>query len=54
DLPTIGRSTVEACVHAGLRGIAVEAGATLILGRDEVIEAADTNGLFIVGIKALS
>jgi UDP-2,3-diacylglucosamine hydrolase len=54
DLPTIGRSTVEACVRAGLRGIAVEAGATLILGRSEVIEAADAAELFIIGIKAPS
>jgi DUF1009 family protein len=54
DLPTIGRATVEACVRAGLRGIAVEAGATLILGLDEVIKVADANGLFVIGIKASS
>jgi DUF1009 family protein len=54
DLPTIGRSTVEACARAGLRGIAVEAGATLILGRSGAVEAADAAGLFIVGIKVPS
>ena len=32
--------------EAGLRGIAVEAGATLLLDRDEVIRAADKAGLF--------
>ncbi len=50
DLPTIGVGTVEACARAGLRGIAVEAGATLVLGRDEVAAAADAAGLFVTAI----
>ncbi|HYU12972.1 MAG TPA: UDP-2,3-diacylglucosamine diphosphatase LpxI, partial [Stellaceae bacterium] len=36
---------------AGLRGIAAEAGATLILDRAEVIRAADEAGLFVVGVS---
>lgn len=51
DLPTIGVSTVGAAAAAGLRGIAVEAGATLVLGREAVIAAADAAGLFVVGIR---
>lgn len=54
DLPTIGAGTVEACARAGLRGIAVEAGATLVLGREAVIEAADRAGLFVTGIGTKS
>lgn len=54
DLPTVGVGTVEACARSGLRGIAVEAGATLVLGRDAVIAAADRAGLFIIGIKVAS
>ena len=50
DLQTIGVGTVEACARAGLRGIAVEAGATLVLGRDEVAAAADAAGLFVTAI----
>jgi DUF1009 family protein len=51
DLPTIGVSTVYACARAGLRGIAIEAGSTLVLGRDEVVVAADAAGLFVTGIQ---
>lgn len=51
DLPTIGPETVVRSKDAGLRGIAVEAGATLILSRDEAVAAADAAGLFIVGLS---
>ncbi|MBN4016500.1 UDP-2,3-diacylglucosamine diphosphatase LpxI [Rhodospirillaceae bacterium AH-315-P19] len=51
DLPTIGMATVQAVAKAGLCGIAVEAGGSLIIDRTRVIEAADRAGLFLVGIK---
>ncbi|EJM98073.1 UDP-2,3-diacylglucosamine diphosphatase LpxI [Phyllobacterium sp. YR531] len=47
DLPAIGVSTVENAVKAGLSGIAVETGRTLILGYGETIAAANATGLFI-------
>lgn len=50
DLPAIGPGTVTAAAEAGLRGIAVEAGAALVLGRGALIEAADRAGIFVVGI----
>jgi DUF1009 family protein len=50
DLPTIGPQTVAEAVRAGLRGIAVEAGETLVLERARTIEAADAAGLFVHGI----
>jgi len=50
DLPTIGLRTVLLAVEAGLRGIAVEANATIVLDRDEIIRAADRAGLFLVGV----
>jgi DUF1009 family protein len=50
DLPTIGVRTVGAAARAGLRGIAVEAGATLVLDLRGVADAADRAGLFIVGV----
>jgi len=50
DRPTIGAHTVILAAEAGLRGIAAEAGATLILDRAEVIRAADEAGLFVVGV----
>ena len=51
DRPTIGPRTVALAAEAGLAGIAVEAGATIILDRDEVISAADPAGLFVVGVR---
>jgi DUF1009 family protein len=50
DLPTIGPQTVAAAAAAGLCGIAIEAGATLVLDRAAVIAAADRAGLFVVGV----
>jgi UDP-2,3-diacylglucosamine hydrolase len=50
DRPTIGPQTVALAAEAGLRGIAVEVGATIVVDRDAVIAAADRAGLFVVGI----
>jgi DUF1009 family protein len=50
DPPVIGAQTVEGVAAAGLKGIAVEAGATLVLDRPEVVRAADALGLFVLGI----
>ena len=52
DLPCIGVDTVTNCAAAGLRGIAVEAGSTLVVDRTAVIAAADAAGLFVCGIAA--
>ena len=52
DLPSIGVGTVREAVAAGLKGIAAEAGASLLVDRDAVIAEADRNGLFIIGISA--
>lgn len=51
DLPAIGLRTVRKCFEAGIEGIAVEAGASLILEREEVIEAADKLGIFVTGFN---
>ena len=52
DLPTVGLRTVRHAFEAGLEGIAVEAGASLILDREAVITAADGLGLFVTGFRA--
>ncbi|WP_439633791.1 LpxI family protein [Glycocaulis sp.] len=54
DLPVVGVATVERAAGAGLAGIAVEAGAALILGREAVDEAARRHGIFVVGVSAHS
>ena len=50
DLPTIGPATLRAAQAAGLRGVAFEAGGTLLTDRAGCIAAADATGLFLVGI----
>lgn len=52
DLPAIGPDTVAAAAAAGLKGIAVEAGATLLIDRAAIVQAADRAGLFVVGMHA--
>jgi UDP-2,3-diacylglucosamine hydrolase len=54
DLPAIGVRTVEKAKAAGLRGIAVEAGAAIVIDREGVVRAADSAGLFVVGIAVPS
>lgn len=50
DLPTIGARTIEDAAGAGLRGVAVEAGGTLIVDAGQVAERADAAGLFVIGV----
>lgn len=50
DLPAIGPATVEAAHAAGLVGIGVEAGRSLVLEAGETIARANALGLFIVGL----
>jgi DUF1009 family protein len=52
DLPTIGPRTIAACAEAGLRGIAFEAGGTMLTDRAATIAEADRAGLFLVGVAA--
>lgn len=51
DMPTIGPETVADAVAAGLAGIAVGAGSTLVLDRPGLVAAADTAGIFLVGVR---
>jgi DUF1009 family protein len=51
DLPVIGTRTVANVVAAGLAGIAVEAGGSLIVDRNAVRAAADAAKLFVVGVR---
>ena len=54
DLPTIGPATVASAAAAGLRGIAFEAGGTLLAEREATIAAADAAGLFLIGVNPCS
>ncbi|MGC2087105.1 MAG: UDP-2,3-diacylglucosamine diphosphatase LpxI [Bradyrhizobium sp.] len=52
DLPTIGPRTIEGAAAAGLAGIAVAAGHTLIAEPEATIAAADHARLFVIGVDA--
>ena len=52
DLPTIGPRTVEGAVKAGLTGIAIVAGNSIVVEPQAMIEAADKAGLFVTGQPA--
>lgn len=49
DVPVIGLATVAAMREAGVDGLSVDAGRTLMLDGDDVIRAADEAGIVIVG-----
>jgi UDP-2,3-diacylglucosamine hydrolase len=49
DLPSIGPDTVTRAARAGLAGIAVVAGATIVAEPHRLVEVADRAGLFVVG-----
>ncbi len=49
DVPVIGIETIGAAVDSGVRVIAVEAGRTLLLERDQIAAAANRAGICIIG-----
>jgi DUF1009 family protein len=52
DLPSIGPQTVEGAVRAGLGGVAVVAGGSIIAEPQRVTELADRHNVFVVGVSA--
>jgi UDP-2,3-diacylglucosamine hydrolase len=51
DLPTLGPASVAGAAAAGLAGIAIEAGGTILVDRAATIAAADAAGLFLLAIQ---
>jgi DUF1009 family protein len=52
DPPAIGASTIIGAAAAGLDGLVIEAGVTVIVDLDDVVATADRLGLFICGVEA--
>ena len=50
DMPAIGPRTIRNAARAGLAGIAVASGSTLVLDAEEATALADRLGLFLVGL----
>jgi UDP-2,3-diacylglucosamine hydrolase len=52
DLPAIGPRTVEGVVRAGLAGMAVTAGSSIVAEPDKLVAAADRAKVFVIGAPA--
>lgn len=50
DIPTVGPETVKMLKDAGVTCLAIEAGRTLVLDKDEVKHAADRAGVCIIAL----
>jgi DUF1009 family protein len=51
DLPSIGPRTIELVARAGLAGLAVAAGSTMVAEPEQAIAAADNEKIFVVGVR---
>jgi UDP-2,3-diacylglucosamine hydrolase len=51
DLPTVGPATIEGAIRAGLKGLALGAGQTVMINREALVAKADDAGLFIAGFS---
>lgn len=52
DMPTLGPQTIARAAEAGLAGIAIVAGNTIVAEPQQMVEAADAAGLFVTGVTA--
>ncbi len=52
DVPAVGLRTVETMIEAGASVLAIEAGRTLLVDRDQVIPLADAHGISIVAAES--
>ena len=50
DLPTAGPETVINAIRSGFQGLALEANNSLLLDKDRVIDIAEKNSFFVIGV----
>ena len=50
DIPCVGQKTIESCAAGRIAVLAIEAGSSLLLGREQIVAAADRQDLRIVGV----
>ena len=53
DVPVIGSATIPVMLETGTTAIAVDAGRTLLLDREELLKQADAAKIAIVGLKPI-
>lgn len=52
DVPAAGTDTIRTMQQVKARVLALEAGRSILIGREEVVAAADAAGISIVGVKS--
>ena len=52
DVPVIGPGTIDVMVETGTTALAVDAGRTLMLDKDQMLQAANEAGIAIMGVEA--
>ena len=50
DVPAVGPATVDALHQAGAAVLAIEAGKTLLLDREETLAKADRHGIVVISL----
>ena len=50
DVPTVGRRTIEQMIQFGATALAIEAGQTLLVEREETLALADANNIAVVAL----
>jgi len=53
DVPTVGLGTIQSLVAAGGKVLAIEAGKTIVVDRQEVVTMADRHSIAIVSLEML-
>jgi DUF1009 family protein len=51
DVPVVGAATIPVMLETGATALAIDAGRTLLLDREELLEAANRGKIAIVGLK---
>lgn len=51
DMPTIGPQTVSQAVKSGLRGLAFEAGGTILVDKEVLVQRADRDAFFLLAVE---
>ena len=50
-MPTVGAETLASMISVGAKALVIEAGKTLLVEREKVVELAEKNGITIVAME---
>ncbi|MCF6312411.1 MAG: UDP-2,3-diacylglucosamine diphosphatase LpxI [Verrucomicrobiales bacterium] len=53
DVPVVGEITIETAVEAGITTVVVEAGRTLLLGKEELFVLCEKKGVSLVAVESM-